>query len=65
MLERISYEWKHTALTHSKDAVRHTVTLKWLPIVFVRLVQSQRIVKATIWRLRIYRIFSPLIRNLL
>jgi hypothetical protein len=38
---------KLTALTYSTYTVRHAVTLKWLPIVFVRLIQSQRIVMAT------------------
>jgi hypothetical protein len=31
---------KHTALTYSSDAVRHAITVKWLPIDFVRLIQS-------------------------
>jgi hypothetical protein len=38
---------KLTALTYSTYTVRHEVTLKWLPIVFVRLIQSQRIVTVT------------------
>jgi hypothetical protein len=60
---------KHTALPHSIDTVRRTLTQKWLPIVFVRLIQSQRYYYGKIW----YRYstttnviyFFPLIRNLL
>jgi hypothetical protein len=33
---------KLAALTYSTYTVRHAVTLKWLSIVFVRLIQSQR-----------------------
>jgi hypothetical protein len=36
---------KLTVLTYSTYTVRHAVTLKWLPIVFVRFIQSQRIVR--------------------
>jgi hypothetical protein len=40
---------KLTALTYtSRYTVRHAVTLKWLSIVFVRLIQSERIVTATV-----------------
>jgi hypothetical protein len=39
---------KLTALTYNTYTVRHVVTLKWLPIVFVRLIQSQRMVKITV-----------------
>jgi hypothetical protein len=38
---------KITALTYSTYTVRHAVTLTWLPIVFVRLIQSQCIVTVT------------------
>jgi hypothetical protein len=38
---------KLTALTFSTETVRYAVTLKWLPIVFMRLIQSQRIVTVT------------------
>jgi hypothetical protein len=37
---------KLTVLTYSTYTV-HDVTLKWFPIVFVRLIQSQRTVTAT------------------
>jgi hypothetical protein len=33
---------KFMTLTYSMYTVRHAVTLKWFPIVFVRLIQSQR-----------------------
>jgi hypothetical protein len=38
---QISYEWE----AYSMYTVRHAVTLKWLPIVFVCLIQSQRTAK--------------------
>jgi hypothetical protein len=38
---------KLTALTYSTYTVRHAVTFKWLPIVFMCLIQSQRIVTVT------------------
>jgi hypothetical protein len=31
-----------TVLTYSMYTVRHAVALKWLPIVFMHLIQSQR-----------------------
>jgi hypothetical protein len=40
---RISYEKE----TYSTDTVRYAVALKWFSIVFVRLIQSQRIVTGT------------------
>jgi hypothetical protein len=50
MLERFScgkLSGKLTALTYSTYTVRHAVTLKWLTIVYVHLIQSQRIVTVT------------------
>jgi hypothetical protein len=39
---------KHKALSYSTYSVQHNVTLKWHPIVFVRIIQSQRIVTVTV-----------------
>jgi hypothetical protein len=45
-LQQISYETYSTGLLLIHSTVQHAVTLKWLPIVFVHLIQSQCIVMA-------------------